>query len=236
MILTPKQRRWYYLVVIIFLSVSMGAVITKVYQWSESRYKELASRTIQSNNIMSQRLNKLGQQVTTSNSNYITKDELKHGTDSTVHELKRGLVGPIRSLERKTEILTRRVEELSLQVRDTVVEYRGKQVGALTFTHSSEWMPHLRGTLIGDSIHLDYELRGGFDLEYHWAKTGIFKPKELSLMITSKDPAVKVDNVQTFHVVAPVPLVRRPGSTAAMGFVGGLLVRTLIESFVPQKQ
>lgn len=228
MILTGRQRKLMYLVVVVFMLGFAGGLI-HWSQWSKNQYRAMTSRTIETNNIIGQRLNDIGQQVTTARSNYITKEELKQGTDSTVNTLKKELVGPIRSLERTTKILTTRIEQLAMPVRDTVVMKEGKEVKGWTFSYQSEYVPKMHGLLLGDSVYLDYQLKGGFDMEYHWKKTGLFKPKELSLMITSKDPAVTIDRVQNFQIVAPVPMYKRPGTAAGAGFIAGLIVGGLIE-------
>lgn len=225
MLFSPKQRAAFYFVIAIFLFGILGNLI----YWNIGHVDRMATRTIESNNIVTQEVDKLGRQVTTANSNYITKDELKRGTDSTVNTIRKELVGPIRSLERTTKILTTRIEQLTMPVRDTVVVKDGKEQKGYAFNYTSQWVPKMSGLLLGDSLYLDYQLKGGFDLEYHWKKTSLFKPKELSLIITAQDPAVTVDRVQQFQIIAPVPWYKRPGMNAAAGFVAGLLVSAAIQ-------
>lgn len=184
-------------------------------------------RTLEANTITNQYVNKLGQQVTVASSNYITKEELKHSRDVTIDSLRKTLVGPLKNIERVTQITYQRLEHLNIAVTDTTVYVNNIATPASAFKYHTDFMD-LKGYLAGDSLHLDYALKGGWNLQYRWKPVSVFKPKELELTVTATDPAVTVNRIQQFQVVAPVPFWRKPG----VAFVAGALTLGAIELYV----
>lgn len=206
-----------------------------LYLWSQlradSKVDQLLHRTIEGNNITEQWRRSDSAQVTQASANYITVDDLRHSSNAVIDTLRRELVGPVRTLERSVKIIATRVEELAIPVRDTIlVNSRGDTLRGFTFNYSKPpYLQYMSGFVLGDSLHINYGIRSQYTLETHWKKTGLFKPKELELIITNPDPAVTVDRVQQFHIVSKVPLLRRPGFTFGTGVLAGLGVSLLVK-------
>lgn len=177
--------------------------------------------------ILQERRKEDSAQITTAMSNYITREDLRNSDDAMVDSLRKSLVGPIRTLERTTRILVSRIDSLIIPVRDTTRTLpSGAEQRGYAFNYSRPpYLTFMRGFLFpGDSLHLEYGLKSEYILEHHWKQAGLFKPKELQLIITSKDPAVNVDRVQQFQVVSPVKWWQRPGVVGPIAFGTGLIV------------
>lgn len=191
---------------------------------------ELTSRTLQTNNILTQWRNADSTQQTLANTNYLTKQELLHSRDAMLDSLRKELGHSIRQVQQVTTVLERTAQRLTIPVRDTiVVDKWGHEQLAKVFTYSDPWMPRLHGWLDGDSLHLDYQVRGGVSLVYRWKPTGLFKPKELSIDLTALNPNSSVDKVQSFTIVSPVKWWQKPGVTGTAGTALGLIVGMAIK-------
>lgn len=207
--------------ILLLLIVGYGFFFLKT---KNAAVESLLNRRIQENNITKQWLDDSGKQITESNANYITKSDLKHSDDSVIKALRDGLVTPMNRLTEATKILTTQIAQISMPVRDTTIIQDGMKLQGYTFNYSDPYMPSLKGFLLGDSLHLQYTVKSGFELEHSWQKSGLFKPRELSLVVKSTNPNVRVDKIQTFTIVQEVPWSRRRGVNLAAGAVIGLAV------------
>lgn len=189
-----------------------------IYMEQVKSNDRLMTSITHSNVITRQSIDDLGRQVTQASSNYLTRDDLKHSRDSVITSIRKDLAGPVRNIERITRLTYERVSNLAIPVVDTVIEVRGESVQASYFSKKTSYMD-LKGFLAKDSLFLDYTLTGGWSLEYRWKPTSIFKPKELELTVRADDPAVRVNNVQQFQIVDPVPFFRKPGVAFAAGAI-----------------
>lgn len=190
------------------------------------KMESLLRRQEKTNNIIEQRRLDDSSQVTYADANYVTREDLRKGNTALLDTLRRELVGPIRTLERTTRIIATRIEQLAIPVRDTtrILPSGTAQHGYVFNYQKPPFLRKMSGFLFGDSIHIDYEIESRYLLEHHWKRTGLFKPKELELIITSQDPNVSINKVQNFQVIAPVPIWQRPGVVGAGSFLSGLLI------------
>ncbi len=188
---------------------------------------QLVMRTIEANNIRDQRYDELGREVTRATSNYITEAELRKSDDRVIDSLRKALIGPIRSLERTTRVISEKLDHITVPVKDTTLIINNEQVIGQAFDYKSEWFD-IRGVMADGKMHLDYKMRSDLTLEYHWKPTGLFKPKELELMVRPADPGVHVSQVQQFQVVVPVPFWQRSGVQVGVGVLGGVVLHSLL--------
>lgn len=198
---------------------------------SDSKMDQLLHKAVEGNNITEQWRRSDSAQVTRASANYITADDLRHSSNATIDSLRKDLVGPIKTLERTTRILSTRIEQLTIPVRDTVrIGPDSTLQKGYVFNYSKPpYLVSMRGVQFGTDLVLDYSLKSEFLLEHHWKKTGLFKPRELELIVTAADPAVTVDRVQQFQIVSKVPVFQRPGTTFGMGLLAGLGVSLLVK-------
>lgn len=196
----------------------------------DNRVNELLTRHLKENTITKQTIDNLGRQVTTSTSNYITRDDLKSSDEALIKELREDVIGPIKSLEHSTRILARKADSLFLPVRDTLVIMNGREIPAKTFTYRSKYMPWMLGILTGDSVRIDYEILSDFKVEHHWKRNGLFAPKELEILVRSNDPAVRVNAVQQFSIIEPTPWYGKKVPLMAAGFGAGLVIGLIIDN------
>ena len=200
--MTPIQFRTILSVLVVLIALIVLSML-KTCDGLRSAYK-LLDRDLQQNNVLKYEVGKLGLEVTKAGANYVTREDLRSGNQELVKELSAQLEGPIRTLDRTTRVLSTRVEQLVLPVHDTVEVIDGKEVELRTFTFKNEWMD-LSGKCSIDKVWLDYTLRADYYLEYHWKAQKLFGPKELIVLVRSKDPNVRVDAVQQFSVVDKTP-------------------------------
>ena len=217
-------------IAVIALLLALIVLVLLTDRWQTAKIDHLVTRTLESNNVIKQYIDTAGRQVTVANSNYITKDELRHSTDRTIDSLRRTLVGPIKDLQQVTRIMYERIEHMDLALRDTVIYINDDTVNTSAFTYHTKYMD-LKGFLLNDSLHMDYSLTGGWSLEYRWKPTKLFAPKELELTVKALDPAVKVNNIQQFNVITPVPFWKRPG----VAFVGGMITLGTVQLLLKDK-
>lgn len=218
-----------------FLVILVGAIVVAMMfldgRCQRQHLEKLTHRQWRDNNIVSQqRRAQDSAQITRVTSNYITKEDLRHSDEEMVKQVRKDLVGPIRTLENVTKVLASRIDSLIIPVRDTLRIVNGDTTKGFVFDYKKPpYLVRMHGVQFGTDLHLDYELKSEFQLETHWKKTGLFQPRELELIITTLDPAVTVDKVQNFHVQQKVPLLQRPGTTMGMGFAAGFLVHLLTD-------
>jgi hypothetical protein len=216
--------------VIVLIILSCYSVISNYL--SSNDINELLERDIQENNIVKQEVGKLGLQITTASSNYVSRNELKDSDRALVKQLRKELEGPVRTLERTTQLLTSRIDSLALGVRDTVVVINGRTIEGKSFKYSNEWIS-LNGLCSVDSVWLNYTMKADYHLEYHWKNKSLFGPKELNLIVRSKDPNVRIDAVKQFQIVDPTPWYKRPLPMGVAGFASGLVVGLVIDNIAP---
>ena len=199
---------------------------------NNSKVDALLQKQWETNNIVSQHRKEDSTQVTVANANYITKQDLKNSDNEMVKTIREDLVGPIRTLERTTRILSDRVEHLEIPVRDTFRIVNGVEQRGFSFDYSKPpFLQSMRGTMFDGNLTLDYKLKSEYFLEYHWKKPDrLFGPRQLELIITNPDPSVSIGQVQQFQKVVPVPFLKRPGIAFAGGAISTLGVSLLIES------
>lgn len=210
---------------VLIVTLGVAIVILLDSRCNSGKMDSLLHGQWKQNNIQKQYRDRDSAQVTISSANYATKEDLRTSDNEMIQAIRKDLVRPIKTLERTTRILSQRLDSLIIPVRDTVRTVNGVEEKGFTFDYSKPpYLTRMRGVLFGKELALEYDLYSEYQLESHWKPTGLFKPKELEIIIRNPDPAVKVGSVQTFQVVKKVPVWERPGATAAGGLLAGFLV------------
>lgn len=216
-----------YLTIILLLVI---VIVVLVNGCLERRQAEAYyNRVIADNNITRQFVDHQGRQITEASTNYITRNQLRESQSEVLDSLRKSLQGPIRTLERTARIMTETTQRLAIPVKDTLYILDGDTTRIQSFSYFNEWL-NLKGSIVDGMLNLDYSLKGGFGLEYHWKPTGLFKPKELELTVVALDPAVKVNNIQQFQIIEQVPVWKKPGVAFLAGALTVSAVDLLIQS------
>lgn len=195
----------------------------------DRRVSKLLERSIADNNIVQQKIDKFGAQVTEASSNYVSRDELRQSDDAVIKAVRKELEGPIRTLDRTTRILSSRIDSLSMPVTDTTIIVNGQAVDGRAFSFKNEWVD-ISGLCSVDSVWLNYTIRADYKLEYHWKTKSLFGPKELVLFVRSADPAIRVNAIQQFTIAEPTPWYGKPLPVGVAGFASGLLVGLILDN------
>lgn len=195
--------------------------------------EQLTNRQWSENNIVSQERRKEDSaQITRATANYVTRSDLRRSDNAMLDTLRKELVGPIKTLERTTKIIATRIEHLDIPVRDTVRTLpTGEVQKGFAFNYSKPpYLLKMDGTMFDGRLTIDYAVKSEFKLESHWKRSSLFGPKELELILTSKDPAVTVNQVQQFQIVEPIKFWNHPGVQKGLPFMGGLLVGLALDA------
>jgi hypothetical protein len=176
--------------------------------------------------IIERTVNAAMQEVVKATAGYATEQQLRKSDDRVLKHIRDNVEGPLRNLERQTEIIATHVQKISdVQVTTSIEEGDTIQ----RFSYSDEWTPFMEGMIKNGILSLQYKVRQGYQIEYRWKKMeGLFKPKQLEITIVAQNPNTHIDHTRTTQIVDPIQWWNKPGNRTVGGIVIGVVGTLLL--------
>lgn len=144
-------------------------------------------------------------------------------------------ISGLRRLESATEVSTESRGDVNIEITypdDTI--FRLSMVPPGRFSYRDEWAT-IDGRIIGDNLSISYMVKDSLSVVEFWKKRGFLKRPELTLNVTSHNPATRITGLQNLSILAPkekwgigVGIYYGIGSDGHGVFVGAGIQRTLI--------